>query len=199
MASPTIRYSDALLAVTREQGNSEAVDADLGILRLLFRARSAGDVGAGDEAQELRLFLENPRVPREKKVEAIRSMLSVGGRSPEDTTMRFLTLILSKGRQGYLPAMVEDFHKKALADRGEAEGRLTTALELDETELSSLQTALSKELGKKVILEVDVDSDLIGGFRALIGDSLFDASLKGQIDQLGRRLKGVPLGKGSGD
>jgi F-type H+-transporting ATPase subunit delta len=199
MASPTIRYSDALLAVTREKGNSEAVDADLGILRLLFRARSAGDADAGNEAQELRLFLENPRAPQERKVEAMRKMLSVGGRSPEDTTMRFLALILAKGRQGYLPAIVENFHKKALSDRGEAEGRLTTALALDSVELATLQAALSKELGKKVLLDVEVDSDLIGGFRALIGDSLFDSSLKGQIDQLGRRLKGVPLGKVSGE
>ncbi len=187
MASPTIRYSDALLAVTREKGNSHAVDADLSILRSLFAARDA-------DAQDLKLFLENPRVARDKKVEILHQMLSVGGRSPDETTMSFLELILRKGRQGYLQPLVEVFHKKALADRGEAEGRLSTALELDENELAALQAALSKELGKKVLLDVDVDKDLIGGFRALIGDSLFDASLKGQIEQLGRRLKGVPLG-----
>ena len=191
MASPTIRYSDALLSVTRDQGNSEAVDADLGILRTLFRGRSAG--GEGDAAQELRLFLEDPRVSQENKIEALRGLLSVGDRSPEPTTLNFLELILRKGRQGYLQAIVEDYHKKALGDRGEAEGRLVTALPLDESELADLKAALSKELGKQVLLEVDVDEDLIGGFRALIGDSLFDASLKGQLEQLGRRLKGVPL------
>lgn len=191
MASPTIRYSDALLSVTRDQGNSEAVDADLGILRTLFRDRSAG--GEGDAAQELRLFLEDPRVSQENKIEALRGLLSVGDRSPEPTTLNFLELILRKGRQGYLQAIVEDYHKKALGDRGEAEGRLVTALPLDESELADLKAALSKELGKQVLLDVDVDEDLIGGFRALIGDSLFDASLKGQLEQLGRRLKGVPL------
>ena len=201
MASPTIRYSDALLAVTREKGNSEAVDADLGILRLLFRARGdvsrdqapGGDASGGQASQDLRLFLENPRVAADQKVEVMRSMLSVKGRTPEETTMSFLALILAKGRQGYLASMVEDFHKKALADRGEAEGRLTTALEMDENELATLQKALSDKLGKKVLLDVDVDKDLIGGFTALIGDILFDASLKGQLEQLGRRLKGAPL------
>jgi len=191
MASPTIRYSDALLSVTRDQGNSEAVDADLGILRTLFRDRSAE--GEGDAAQDLRLFLEDPRVSQENKIEALRGLLSVGDRSPEPTTLNFLELILRKGRQGYLQAIVEDYHKKALGDRGEAEGRLVTALPLDESELADLKAALSKELGKQVLLDVDVDEDLIGGFRALIGDSLFDASLKGQLEQLGRRLKGVPL------
>ncbi|HSL84312.1 MAG TPA: ATP synthase F1 subunit delta, partial [Thermoanaerobaculia bacterium] len=71
---------------------------------------------------------------------------------------------------------------------GVATAQVTTAHPLDEEETERLRKALSGKLDRRVDLELAVDPDLIAGFRARVGSTLYDASLKGQLDRLAERL-----------
>ncbi|MEZ5987887.1 MAG: ATP synthase F1 subunit delta [Planctomycetota bacterium] len=182
MASVANRYSEALLCVCRDEGSTREVDADLQLLALAL------------EEPHLRQFLDNPEVPRARKEAVLGELLGSQGRAGHATTSSFLRVLFDRGRQGMLGAFIAAFHRRALEERGEVEGVLSTALAIPEDELAALRETLARLLGRKVVLSVEQDESLLGGFRALIGDRLFDASLRGQLEKLGRRLKGVPIG-----
>ena len=64
---------------------------------------------------------------------------------------------------------------------------------MSDEDVQSLATGLGKRLGKELVLTVKVDEDLLGGFRVRVGDRMFDASLRSQLEALGQTLKGIPL------
>ena len=51
---------------------------------------------------------------------------------------------------------------------------------------------LTKETGKKVVLETKVDESLLGGFILKVGDNQIDDSLKTKLNNLRRELKRRP-------
>ena len=51
-----------------------------------------------------------------------------------------------------------------------------------------LRRALSQATGREVRLEVKVDSELIGGATAKVGDVVFDGTLSAQLSQLRANL-----------
>ena len=181
MASLVNRYTDALLGVTNGEDSTQAVEADLRVL------------GHALEDRSFRLLLENPAVQRAKKSELLGRVLAAGERSVHGRTSRFLEVVLERGRQGLLREIVSAFRAKALEQRGEVEGVVETALELADDELASLADKLSGLIGKKVLLSQVVSGDLLGGFRVRVADRMFDASLKGQLESLGRKLKGISI------
>lgn len=181
MASLTNRYTAALFGVAQSEGSMEPVTEDLQVLAIALKDR------------RLRLLLENPAVRREQKAQVLGSILRIGDRQPHARTLRFIDVVLKRGRQGLLPDIVRAFRVRALEIKGEVEGRVETAVALDADDLKALEASLGRVAGKRVMLESRVVPELLGGFRVRVADRMFDASLRGQIEALGRKLKGIPI------
>ena len=62
--------------------------------------------------------------------------------------------------------------------------KLQTAFDLGDDQRDKLAEALSKYLNRKVVLEVETDSSLIGGALVHAGDTLIDGSVKGRLAKL---------------
>ena len=67
-----------------------------------------------------------------------------------------------------------------------AEVRVATELHGDE--IRDLQTALERALGEPLGLQVVLDPRIIGGVWVRVGDTVFDGSLRGQIEALRHHL-----------
>ena len=100
----------------------------------------------------------------------------------------FLLLLFDKGRIGF--CSINDFYQK-LADelKGVARASLVSATELSSEAIEKIRSALSKETGKDVKLEVEQDPDLIGGIVTRIGDLVLDGSIKTQLLNMRESLK----------
>jgi F-type H+-transporting ATPase subunit delta len=181
MASLTNRYTEALFQAAQAEGSLAQVEADLAWLAVALGER------------QLRLLLENPQVERAEKRRVLESVLRQGGQQPHQRTLRFLDVMLARGRQSLLADVARAFRARSLEARGEVEGRLDTALPIDAADLELIAASLGRQVGKKVRLEVSQDDSLIGGFRVRVGDRMFDTSLRGQIEALGRKLKAIPI------
>lgn len=185
MASLINRYSVALFEVARDQNCIDQVDGDLAVLAQAL------------DAPNLRLLLEDPQVDKSQRVRALHALLASGEREASPLTLRFVELLIQKGRQGILAAVARAFHVQALTAKGIIEGTLHTALPIAEEDKAALESALGRKLGSRVQLNTVVDESLLGGFRVLVGDSMFDSSLRGQIEALSRKLKAVSVGGAS--
>jgi F-type H+-transporting ATPase subunit delta len=63
-----------------------------------------------------------------------------------------------------------------------------TALPLTDDETRALREKVAQMTGREVHLTVDVDESLIGGLTVRVGDTLYDASVRGRLERLRERL-----------
>lgn len=73
--------------------------------------------------------------------------------------------------------------------RGIERAEITTAVPLDEEDKQRLEERLGAIVGKKAVLKPKVDSSVIGGIVARIGDKLLDGSTRSQLMALKKELQ----------
>ena len=156
-----------------------------------------------DEAQELREQIRafrdamdavpgiakmaaNPAIPMDEKRGIVRQIASrIGVR---ELAERFILLLLDNYRLPHLPAVLEALEVELNRRLGIATAEVTTAQPTEDDEVERLRDVLAKMLDQSVEVKLSVDPDLIAGFKARVGSTLYDASLRGQLDRLAQRL-----------
>lgn len=95
---------------------------------------------------------------------------------------RFLTLLNRQGRMPLLRDILRDFVTMYRRSHGVVKASLVSAREPSERLLQRLKALVKQKTGFDVIIEVEVDPSLIGGFVFDIDEYLLDASVKRQLD-----------------
>jgi len=95
-----------------------------------------------------------------------------------------LMLLLERGRLSVLPQIAESYGTLADELSGVIRPMVTSGLKLEPAQVEQISAALAKATGKKVELKVEVDSALIGGVVAKIGDKVFDGSVRTQLARI---------------
>ncbi|MCA9782413.1 MAG: ATP synthase F1 subunit delta [Calditrichaeota bacterium] len=134
---------------------------------------------------ELDSLLLSPKVPLATRLTVLSEVFS--GTSPQ--FLRFLTLVVSKGRAAWLKGIAEDFVLRHERGRGILRGQLESAIVLDPALEEEIRSALSGPLGGTLELSRKVRPDLLGGFTVRADGRLLDASLKARLEALRRHLK----------
>ena len=169
------RYASALFALGKESGmaDMERYGATLNAL---------GE--AVEESRPLADVFRNPVLTVEEKKKVALSLLeAAGGGSVE---RRFVELLADKDRLSLIAA-----NYGALLDeaKGLSRGVLTTAVELDDARKAAIKTQLESQTGRKLELAYAVDPAILGGLVLRIGDTVLDASLRAQLDNLRESIK----------
>lgn len=170
------RYARALLAVTLEDRSFEKVQKDL-----------YGVADAYDGSVELRGFLGSPSFGRDEKKRALRKLFE--GRV-QDVTLRFLDVLVEKGRLGLIRPMAEAFD--LLNDEADdvAKATVRTFLPLSDAQREALLEKLGRLTRRgRVYLEEELDPSLLGGVVVKVGDTVLDGSVQGRL----RRLRDLVL------
>jgi len=66
--------------------------------------------------------------------------------------------------------------------------KITSARELADGEKSGLQASIEKMTGRKVKLEFDIDENIIGGVVTRVGSTVYDGSVRTQLENLKQQL-----------
>lgn len=168
-------YAEALLKVAGTTAETTAVRDQLRTLR-----------DAMEQVPALGKMAANPAVPMEEKRRIVRE---IGGRlGLSELAFRFVFLLLSNYRLHHLPAVVEALEAEVNRRLGIATAEVTTAEPLERQDEERLRAVLAERLDRDVDLKLAVDPALIAGFKARVGSTLYDASLRGQLDRLADRL-----------
>ena len=168
------RYAEALLSTAEEEKQTENVIRDLRFLHELIKT-----------SREFILFLKSPVVKREKKLQVIDSIC---GKYVQPLVMQFLQLLIDKGRSEFLEEIIKEFFSLYDERRNIVTAEVRTASEWDAKQQAELKKRLSDIVRKEVQLEFKRDEKIIGGFIALIGDTVFDGSIRHQLEILRQKL-----------
>ncbi len=172
------RYARALLEVAVPAGTADEVANEL---EKLSKALAV--------SEDLRNVLFNPAFDHKQRhavVDVLGRELGLG------TTVHSLArLLVDRDRFGELQWIAQSYRELADEHAGRARASVRTASPLPAEISTRLELALSKAVSRKVTLQTRVDPTLLGGAVAQVGSLLFDGSVKTELEDLRRTLKGV--------
>jgi F-type H+-transporting ATPase subunit delta len=168
------RYAAALLGVAEERNELGEISKDTDFLAGLI---------AG--VPEFALFLRSPVVSAERKKKAIREIIA--GRTGA-TAGAFVMLLVAKGRESLLPEIIREFNRLKDERLGIVTVKARSAAEFTQDQRRRLGERIGAATGKKVRLEIERDESLIGGFTVQYEDTVWDASVRRQLELLRDRL-----------
>jgi len=96
----------------------------------------------------------------------------------------FVHFIVNKRREEILYPVAKRFIELRNEHLGIVELKVSTAFTLNDEEITDLKNKFETILNKKVTLKFTVDNNLIGGFIARVGDTVYNASVKHQLGLL---------------
>jgi len=177
MAAVDLRYARALAAVISDQK-----------LDVVATQGQLNDFVATLEASaELREVLSDPSIPEPQKLKALDAIAEKSGMSK--TVRNFIALIAHHERLHELREMVAAYAVIADEQSSVAEAEIVSAKPLDAGNRKLLEDKIAELTGlKKVHATYSEDAALLGGAVVTVGSTVYDGSIRAQLQQLKARM-----------
>ena len=134
------------------------------------------------ESTELRRVWENPAVPADQKRKLLDAIVHREGIEPH--VRNLMAVLIDHRRVQFLARITEQLEKELDARLGFAEAHITSARELADSEKRALEAQVEKVTGKKIRARFGLDASLLGGAVVRIGSTIYDGSVKGQLEKI---------------
>ena len=135
--------------------------------------------------KEMVAIVANPKVSQEQLTTLI---LDICQEQLNEQGVNFVKLLVQNDRLILALQISELFEAYKAEHEGYVGVEITSAFALTKDEQKKFATTLKKQLGKDVQITTSIDKSLIGGFIAKAGDKVIDGSVKGQLQQLAKKL-----------
>jgi F-type H+-transporting ATPase subunit delta len=135
---------------------------------------------------ELRTALATPAIQTSRKRAVVGKLMDEIQVSK--LIRNFVFVVIDHRRANMLGEIRDAFDQLLDERRGVVRAEVTSAAPLDERRGTEMESALSRLTGKRMRLRFAVDAGLLGGAVARIGSTVYDGSVRGQLQQLRRTL-----------
>jgi len=136
---------------------------------------------------DLQHFLASPAVDRAAKhgvVEKLAARMSLS-----ETLRNFLFVLVDNRRTEILGEIREAFEAELNAREGIAKAEITSAREMSASERQDLVRALERLTGKRIEARYGLEPALLGGAVVQIGSTIYDGSVREQLNRLRAELE----------
>ena len=141
------------------------------------------------ESPALRSVLSNPAFSVEQKVKVLDAICA---RTSYAVPVRnFIAVLISHDRVREFKSILESYISLAEAELGLHSARITTARPLDSAGRRAIEDGIAQLAGGPVRAEYAEDQTLLGGAVVRLGSTVYDGSIRGQLQRLARQLSGA--------
>lgn len=169
------RYAIALLELSIEKNIENEVREEVKSIKILFKTN-----------KDLTYLFDSISLSKDEKYALIDSLFSSYSKEIKD----YMKVIIKNNRYHYF----YDIFKETLFRFDDylhiESGKLYVAKKLNETQIKKIKDAISKKLNKKIELDVIEDKSLIGGFKCVLENDIYDASLLKKIESMRKEMIG---------
>lgn len=162
---------DALTETGLESNNLETIISNL---------KSFYEIVSGN--LEIRNVLSTSAFEVDEKSQIVSDLSEKAGFLNE--TKNFLVLCAEMDKFSGLLTKQDEIIRRLEQSAGRLKAEIVSAGTLSETDLNRIKESLFKATGKDVELTVNVDPSIIGGLITIIGDKVFDNSVKTQLEKI---------------
>jgi len=168
------RYAVSLLESALEKNNLDVVTSDIRTI-----------VGSMENSRELQLMLDSPIIRPELKLSILQEIFET---KISKDTMDFIKFVVDKRRVNSIKSIGKRFLELRDEHLGIANVLVTTVTDFSQVQKDELKNKMEKILDKKVQLSFRTDAELVGGFIAKVDDTLYDASIRHQLELLKKQF-----------
>ena len=156
----------------------------------LFKASGADPVSVSawlDELaviagnSQLQQFAANPNVTNAQVFDVV---AGVAKTALPDAARNFLRAVIENGRLSALPEIAAQYRALKNAQSGSSDAVVYSAFAIDGAALADVKAVLEKRFGRKLNVSVELQPELIGGIRVVVGDEVLDTSVKARLEQM---------------
>jgi F-type H+-transporting ATPase subunit delta len=136
--------------------------------------------GVAADAQ-MRQFADSPKTATQQVFDVITGVV----KAPlSDSIKNLLRTVIENGRLAALPEVAQQFHALVNSRSGVSDAKVFSAFPIDAAQLAAVVGSLEKRFGRKLNASVQVEPELIGGIRVVVGDEVLDTSVKARLEQM---------------
>ncbi len=134
---------------------------------------------------QIKAFIQDPKVVSN---DLQTTFLKVCGDQLNENAQNLVKVLVEYGRLSILPEISSAFEALKAQDEGTLDAQIIAAAKPSAAEIKDLVKRLEVKFGKKIEASVSVDPEIIGGIKIVVGDTVIDASVKGQLQNLAYAL-----------
>jgi len=138
------------------------------------------------ESDQLRRVLENPSIPGDRKRAVLDAITARLGTTRQ--VRNFIAVLTDHRRLPLFSEILKQLERELDDRQGFAEAQVSTARQLTDQEKQLLEAEITKLTGKKVRAKYEQDTTLLGGAVVQVGSTIYDGSVKGQLEQIREQL-----------
>ena len=135
---------------------------------------------------DARRLLENPAMAGDRRKRLLNDLS--GALNLDRRVANFIGILVDRDRLSLLDEIIQTYQKFLDEKLGIVRARVTAAYSLDPGQQKELMARLEKATGKQIRMEVAVDPSLIGGLVAQVGSTIYDGSVRQQLQAFRDRL-----------
>ena len=135
-----------------------------------------------------RRFLENPAMAGERRTRLLKEISAVLGF--QQPVANFISILADRNRLPILDEIISEYQRLMDQRLGIVRARVTAARMLDSTQQKEFARKLEQITGKHIRMEVATDPSLIGGVVAQVGSTIYDGSIRQQLQAFKSKLVG---------
>jgi F-type H+-transporting ATPase subunit delta len=130
---------------------------------------------------QLLQFADSPKVTTAQVFELVSGVAKA---ALNDQAKNFLRAVIDNGRLSALPEIASQFRALKNAKSGSSDAVVHSAFPIDGAALADVAATLEKRFGRKLNVTVELQPELIGGIRVVVGDEVLDTSVKARLEQM---------------
>ncbi|GFN36196.1 F0F1 ATP synthase subunit delta [Tepidimicrobium xylanilyticum] len=173
------RYAEALFEAGLELNVLEKFKEDIAYIMEIIK-----------KEEMLQKVLKHPKISKDEKKELLTSIFK---EKVSNEFLNFLYIVVDKRREGFLLEISKEFIKLYNEHNNILEVTAVTAVEMDNKIKDKLITILSNRTSKTIILNNVIDKDIIGGVLLKIENKIIDGTIKAQLENLEKAIKGATI------
>ena len=131
--------------------------------------------------RELQQFASDPKVTDVQVFDLISGLLKF---VLSEQSKNFLRTVIENGRLQALPEIAVLFRALKNAKGGSSDALVYSAFPIEASALAEVAAMLEKRFNRKLNVSVEIDAELIGGIRVVVGDEVLDTSVKARLEQM---------------
>ena len=167
-------YAEAVFKLAKEK---DALLAWSDMLKVISQVTSFEQVQA---------LVSNPGITADKLLTII---LDICGNNLNDEGKNLVALLIENNRIEVLPQLSDLYEQLKAQQEGVLEANIVSAYAISEMQLEKLVSVLEKKFKCKIKAKVNIDPELIGGVKVVIGDEVIDSSVRGKLETMSVALK----------
>jgi F-type H+-transporting ATPase subunit delta len=156
-----------------------------------FQVAVKGDLKqASAEIDELAAVASNPQMrqfadaPSAGAAQVFDVITSVVKTPLSDSSKNLLRAVIDNGRLAVLPEIAAQFHVLVSGKSGVSDAVIYSAFAIEPARLADVVAMLETRFKRKLDATVQLQPDLIGGIRVVVGDEVLDTSVKARLEQM---------------